>query len=101
MNDKTSSAIAARSSALPEDAVDRRIREIAEAQATEERAQRTTRAMQQRQQQAAADNSKAWCDWVDQRIKGITNNASSTSKMRYSPRISTKAAVAFMAPSAG
>jgi hypothetical protein len=42
MDDKISQAIAARGSVLPEDAVDRRIREI-EAREAEERAQRTTR----------------------------------------------------------
>jgi hypothetical protein len=68
MDDKTSQAIAARGSALPEDAVDRRIREI-EAREAEERAQRTTRAMQRRQQQAAEAESKKWMDWVDARVK--------------------------------
>src|SRR5262252_201090 len=52
----------------PQCPVDKRQREIREAKEAEERAQRAREARRQVEQQRTANNSKAWCDWVDQRI---------------------------------
>jgi hypothetical protein len=65
MDDKTGNVIAARSAAhLPEDAVDRHVRENRLGRAR----QRTTRAVQQRQQRQAAAETQKRMNWVDRRI---------------------------------
>jgi hypothetical protein len=47
---------------------ERRDREIKEAEERARRAQEAQRQVEQQHRQQVASNSKAWCDWVDQRI---------------------------------
>jgi hypothetical protein len=72
MDEKTrqqvSEAIADHDAAHPYWRQERRDREIKEAEERAQRAQQTHRQVEQRHQQQVASNSKAWCDWVDQRI---------------------------------
>jgi hypothetical protein len=60
-----------------EDPIDKRRRELAEAREAQERerqAQQARASQQRAEQQVAANNSKAWCDWVDQRIGAALAN---------------------------
>jgi hypothetical protein len=61
-------AIADHDAAHPYWRQERRDREIKEAEERAQRAKEIHRQVEQQRQQHVANNSKAWCDWVDQRI---------------------------------
>lgn len=67
---QVSEAIAAHDAMRPNWRAEREERLAREARQAEERMQRARESQRQVERQLAADNSKAWCDWVDRRVVG-------------------------------